>query len=309
MGYRQPTSAERSLKDRVSYAQEVIHPLRLVPKKVAAAVGDKVRFRILSMDPTDTRVLVCKRLPCISKKGTQYNIDLHEQIEKGDPKQENYEVIHKNDLSTAKDSEGEPLNTATFVRMPIWVIDAVDIKGKPLIVGKSDTFETDRLMYLEVSSVLFDQIYAIEDNEELDFKFDDNTGLPLFDIWLTRKAKSGQDTWKVTGIAKNDKGYGKPWEEALGDERKKEVYDDSPGNVWDEVQTAMEEFMTEDEVKRNLKRGGTSGETPSLNKDKGADAKPEVADDVDADIAEAEAGDEPTSEKKPRNRFSGRAKD
>jgi len=310
MGYRQPTNAERSLKDRVSYAQEVINPLRLIPKKVATAIGDKIRFRILSLDPTDTRVLTCKRLNCISKKGTPYNIDLFEQLDKGDDA--NLEVVASNDLSKVVDSDGDPLKTAVYVRVPVFVRDAVNSKGTPLTTGKngSEVFETDRLMYLELSSVMISSIYALEDDQEVEYTFSDKTGLPLFDIWLTRKAKSGENTWKVSGISKKfDKdGFGKDWEEALGDDVKNYVYDDSPGNAWGDVQTAMDEFMDEDEVKRNLKRGGTSEAAPTLNKDKGAEPENKV-DDVDADIEDAEAGDPPAEERPKRSRFAGRAKD
>lgn len=267
-----PTNTGRSIKDRADSAASD-NPLKLVPNKTATIVGETIRLRILSLDPSQTRVVRCAKVDQAGKgkgSGRVFTEYIHSQLLYNDPE----EVIAENALADFFDDSGTcvaELKTGDIFRIPVWFYGIGSKKGFD---------DKDELKFLEVTWGIFKDIMDLEDDRQMDLTFDEKIGKPMYDIEIYRNDPSGKDTWRVYGVQFTDKkpdaNYNVTDEEAIGKDGWKAVTEG-----WAELQEAMDDFMTPEQIRRKLSGGKVrSGISNRPSMPDGAEEEEEEQQDV-----------------------------
>lgn len=280
--YRAPS---RSIRDTVNTAPAE-NALRAVPKKLAPVEKDFFTFRILSLDPDDTRQVKCRLLTKITqKKNRKITVAIHEELVWKDPE----EVLKSNDLSQYVDPvDGNTLDEGKFnslFRIPILLLEGSTNGGKKSV-------EYNELRYIELTYGQFQSILELEDDSQLDLTFDANSNKPDYDIKILRNADSGQDTWKVIGLQNMGKAqhpnYHKSDEDIVGgaDNFQACVIDH-----WSELQDAMDEFMDEKDIAREIGSNKRTGLSSRPEMPEGAGEVEESEIDVEQAVQEIAAAD------------------
>ena len=288
---RRNVSGGGSLRDTVA-KRPAANPFEFSPRATCKVVGEKVRFRILSLHPDDTRDIKCavaKR----DNKGKVYNDNIHWALQAGNPK----EVLKENDLNGLVDeqgnylTEGKPTN---IFRIPVFVYEKITAKGaiEPI----------NELRYAELNWGQLIDIFELEKNEQLTLSFDEEMLKPMYDIFIKRAAESGEGTWEIIGIQNDtrnkkefDVNYDVDDEDALGEY--KYVLEDE---AWGEVQDAMDIIQDMDQIRYIL---GTKKDNDRPNRptmpEGGAEAQAEPGAEATRRRNSAAKAPEPETQESP----------
>lgn len=236
------------MKNMVTSKQDE-NPFKILPK-ACAKVGDEMYFRILSMDPKQCRRLEVVYVEKTTEKGV-FTDEVHQALIYDDPE----EVLSVNDLTSFSAQDGTPLlelKSKSKYRVPIWVYG---FQRK----GAKDFEELGALRFIELSWSQFTTLKELEDTRNADLTWSDDTGKPQYDLVLERAKEKGEGTYRFEGLAKVAKdqpheNYNVADEDALGPEAMKEAI-----AQWGELQEAMDDFQTLDQIRWILGGGRRAG--------------------------------------------------
>ena len=270
-----PAPSGRSLKETASAKKSYENPLRIQPRVLKfdqkKNKGDELHFRILSLDPAQTRIISGYNIVKQNEYGT-FNEFIHHELKFEHP----IEVLKSNDLSgligtyrkNTKQEDGSNLESlvkcelydmpeSQMYRIPIFVY------GYKRLSGSWE--EVNDLFFWEITGGMWKQLLKLEETRGLDLKFGENTGKPDYDLILVREAAKGLSTYGLYGVQYEEgsgrnsvlsQTYNVSDEEALGADIWAKVL-----SKWGELQDSMDDFQSMDDVRYHL---GTGKGKPAL---------------------------------------------
>lgn len=222
------------------------------------ALDERFVIRILSFNTAETRVAY-KRKVELYINSQKWKGWINEYIPvalmwKGDnqtPQEYVYvdgQPLHHDDefLSKLKDHKDTPLletKVSRFYRIPVWVYEKTNAKGRSEEIGK--------LAFVELNEFMKNALIQLPKKNDGAFEFNPQTGMPDFDIEIRAiTGQNGMKNYELAGIqgrvTSPHPNYGVPTEKALSE------YVELINEEWDALQEHMNAFWTKDQITRKL---------------------------------------------------------
>lgn len=245
------------------------------------SIGQSLIFRVLSLDPDETRELKgfkAKIFRNTEKYKGWLDVPILKLIQKGGG-EDGVEPTLINEIpdevfKLLQDHEDNYVINNKFTsiyRIPVWVLDKVGSK-------KDDVEEVNALRFMEVSWSQLRKLVELQSQQQGALVFDEETKLPHYNIALrVVKGDNGNKNYRFEGLMGSprspDPAYGVSNYDLL------EEFEDEIDNEWDNLQKAMDEFPSLDNVRYQL--GGNpnksdNGGNESLSNGRGLKSKPEI---------------------------------